>query len=244
MSDPVELFGPRALRLVEAEIPSLPPEVRAGMDRTWDRAVRAKPALFDGPAVACLGLEREEDTLLLRWARVSYRYRALRRVPGAPWLPTSVFVTVLQPTDEGTLVVGRPSGWTAEPGRWTLPGGGAEPPADGAELGVPGLRGHAARELFEETGIKVVPDDLNLFAVSRGRHGSIGVHFLAPRLPEQLVLDHHARLCEAEIAGGGEPELDRLATVGSEAETVALGRVFDYLPPLVARFTALEADSA
>lgn len=238
MSGLVEVFHTRTLRLVEGALPSLLPEERTEMDRRWDEAVQRQPAFFDGPTVASLGVEHEGDALVLHWARCSYRYRALRQVPGATWLPAPVFVTVLQPTPEGSLIVGRSADWTAVPGRWSFPGGSAEPPRVGAPFGEQGLREHAARELGEETGIEVLPDDLGLFAVSRGKHASIGVHFLAPQLPEGLVREHHARLREAEAARGREGELDVLSTVGSETEALALGCVADYLPPLVARYTS------
>jgi 8-oxo-dGTP pyrophosphatase MutT (NUDIX family) len=241
MSNPVEFFDGGALRLVEVEVPSLPSEVRAEMDRRWDRAVERQPTLFDGPAVASVGVEQRAETLVLRWARISYRYRALRQVPGAPWLPASVFVTVVQPTEDGRLLVARPSGWTAAAGRWTVPGGSAEPPVDSADLSVDGLRAHAARELAEEIGIDVALTDLNLFAVSRGEFGNIGLHFRAPPLPEALLRKHHAELVEAEAARGAEAELEELATVGTEAQALALGYVFDYLPPLVGRYAASAA---
>ncbi|PYC66743.1 hypothetical protein C7C46_30975 [Streptomyces tateyamensis] len=55
--------------------------------------------------------------LVLSWARVIYRYRALRRLKSCSWLPASVFVTVLQPVEDGGLIVGRNAGSTASPGR-------------------------------------------------------------------------------------------------------------------------------
>lgn len=102
------------------------------MNRIWDEAVARSPYLFDGPVVACTGLEWQEQELVLSWARATYRYRALRRIRGASgWLPSSLFVTILQPTDGGELAVGRGSVSTAAPGRWQLPGGSAEPPVKG-----------------------------------------------------------------------------------------------------------------
>lgn len=115
----VELLETRRLRLVEAAAPRIPPEEQAAMNRAWDEAVRANQALFDGPAVSCAGLERDDpDGLVITWARTTYRLHALRRVPGATvWLP-SLFVSVVQPSDDGRLLVVRMSPWTAAPGRW------------------------------------------------------------------------------------------------------------------------------
>ncbi|MFE0513510.1 hypothetical protein, partial [Streptomyces sp. NPDC058964] len=124
----VELFDAPRLGFVEGVAPRLSAVHRLAMNRLWDEAVRANPSLFDGPAVAGLGLEQgERGGLVLSWARTTYRYRTLRLVPGAPSV-SSVFVSVAQPAEDGRLLVGRMSPSTAAPGRLQLPGGSMEPP--------------------------------------------------------------------------------------------------------------------
>ncbi|MFD0260773.1 hypothetical protein ACFVH7_21215 [Kitasatospora indigofera] len=118
----VTFFDALALRLVRAPMPQVDHAARVAMDQFWERALSRRPALFDGPAVACLGIEQlQAGELCLTWARTSCRYRALRQVAGASWKPASMFVTVLQPVDGGGVIVGRSSGGTAHPGRWALP---------------------------------------------------------------------------------------------------------------------------
>ncbi|WP_229891858.1 NUDIX hydrolase [Streptomyces mashuensis] len=148
----VELFDVHRLRLVEGAVPVLSAELQAARDQAWEMAVTANPALFDGPVVGCAELRWEEpETLFLRWTAVTYRHYALRRVPGGRALP-SLFVNVIQPIDDGRVVVARMSPATAAPGRWQLPGGSAEPPRDGEVLDEGALSGQAARELAEELG--------------------------------------------------------------------------------------------
>lgn len=208
------------------------------MDRFWEESVARQPALFDGPAVACIAVEDAGAELVLSWARVTYRYRALRRLDTCSWLPASVFVTVLQPVEDGGLIIGRSSGSTASPGRWALPGGSAEPPGEGETLDLAALRRHAAQELVEEIGVVADPQDMAVWGVTRGEFGNVGVHFLAPPAPAALVLKHHEALAEAEVARGTGPELDQLAVVRTEQDVTGLGHYADFLPQVVTRYTA------
>ncbi|MFD3456687.1 NUDIX hydrolase [Streptomyces sp. NPDC058691] len=242
----VVLVEARRIRLVEVGAPALPPGERSAMDRAWDAAVEAAPALFDGPVAACVGLDRDgPDSLVLSWARTTYRRHVLRRFPGAPgWLP-SLFVAVLQPDEDGRLLIGRMAPWTAALGRLQLPGGSAEPPEDHEVLDLAALRRHAARELAEETGTVVPPGDLALWHVTRAANGTAGVLFLAPPRPEALLRECFAALVASDTARGQEPEFDRIAFVGSPADVAALGgRAVDYLGAVVRRFAGRAQEPA
>ncbi|MFJ5218384.1 NUDIX hydrolase [Streptomyces sp. NPDC088354] len=242
----VVLLEARRIRMVEVDTPALPPGLRSAMDRAWDAAVAAAPALFDGPVAACVGLDREgPDSLVLSWARTTYRRHVLRRFPGAAgWLP-SLFVAVMQPDEDGRLLIGRMAPWTAALRRRQLPGGSAEPPAADETLDLAALRRHAARELAEETGTVVPPGDLALWAVTRAANGTVGVLFLAPPRPEALLRERFAALVASETALGLEPEFDGIGFVGSPGDVVALGdRAVDYLAPVVRRWADREGEPA
>ncbi|MEU3353089.1 NUDIX domain-containing protein [Streptomyces sp. NPDC037389] len=234
----MKLFDVHRLHLTECAAPVLSAELEAARDRTWEMAVAANPALFDGPVVACAGLRWEEPgTLFLRWAAVTYRHYALRRVPGGGALP-SLFVNAIQPTDDGRVVVARMSPATAAPGRWQLPGGSVEPPRDGEVLDEGALSGKAARELAEEVGVEVKPDELRLWAASRGGNLSVGLTYLAPALPEAELSSRFTAVAAAERAAGREPELAEIAFVRSPHELVGLtGPHADYVEPVVRRYT-------
>ncbi|MEU0211611.1 NUDIX hydrolase [Streptomyces canus] len=231
MPDLLEAGG---LRLVEVAPPVVPADVRAAMDREWGEAVLANPALFDGPVAVCAGLSWEApDDLLVAWSRVTYRYFALRRVPGAT-APRSLFVSVVQPTDDGRVLVGRMSSSTVAPGRWQFPGGSVEPPTGDEPLDESGLRRHAAVELAEETGVDVPAADLTRCLVTHGEDGQVGVHYLAPPLPASLLRGSFTALVAAETARGRVSEFDRIALVGSPAELPDLsGPHVGYLDPVV-----------
>ncbi|MCO6005252.1 NUDIX domain-containing protein [Actinoallomurus purpureus] len=234
----VDLFAVHRLRLAEVEAPRLSPDDKPARDRVWGEALQANPCLFDGPAVACAGMEREgPHGFVLFWARVTYRHYALRRVPGnTSWLP-SLFVNVVQPTDDRRVLVGRMSSSTAAPGRWQLPGGSAEPAGGNGALDEAALRYHAARELAEEIGVGLGPEELRLWLVTRGENRSIGLVFLAPPRPETVLRERFEAVTAAERALGREPELDRIALVGSPVEVADLeGPHVDYLEPVVRRY--------
>ncbi|WP_229928984.1 NUDIX domain-containing protein [Kitasatospora xanthocidica] len=233
----VELLEPAGIRLVETPAPSLPASERAALDRVWAQAVRADPGLFDGPAVACTGLTPDgPDILVLHWAPVGYRLFALRLVPGATTRVSSLYVAVVQPADDGRILVGRSPDSATRPGRWCLPGGCAEPPPPGDPLDPCALRRHAARELNEETGVFTSPDELTRWLLVRGDHGNVGVLHLAPSRPAVELTARHAELYAAHRSLGTEPELDRIALVGSPAEAAALpGPQADHLAPVLRR---------
>ncbi|MBB4918055.1 NUDIX hydrolase [Streptosporangium saharense] len=242
----VDLFDVHRIRLEETEAPPLSPKDRQAVDQAWDEAVRANPALFDGPAVACVGTEWEgPHDLLLRWARVTYRHYALGRFPVlTAWSP-SLFVNVVQPTDDGRVLAVRMSPSTAAPGRWQLPGGSAEPPEPHRTLDEAALRRHAALELVEETGIDVRPEDLRLWVVTRGEDRSVGLMFLAPPKPERVIRERFEAMTAAEQAQDRLPELDQTALVSSPADLSLLaGPHVDYLEPIVHRSTRLLKDGA
>ncbi|MFI0715085.1 NUDIX domain-containing protein [Streptomyces inhibens] len=186
------------------------------------------------------------STSLLPKRRLTSRYRrtgphrhyALRRVPGnTVWLP-SLFVNVIQPTDDGCVMVARMSPSTAAPGRWQLPGGSVEPPGEGEMLDEGVLRRNAARELLEETGLHAAPEDLSLWGVTRGKNRSIGLVYLAPPRPVAVVRERFAAATAAERAKGCDPELDLFTLVRVPDHLAALdGPHADYLEPVVRRYT-------
>ncbi|MFF6873064.1 MULTISPECIES: NUDIX domain-containing protein [unclassified Streptomyces] len=234
---PVEFLDVRALTFVEEPTPVLSPGEEGEVDRLWEETTARSPATFDGPLVACLGVDRPgPGELVVRWAPMPYRYRALRRIRPPARVPGSVFVTVLVPTEDG-LLVGRGSPDTAAPGRWSLPGGAVEPPPAGTPLDVAELRRHAVRELVEETGVRVGEEEPRLWALTRsGRFGGLGFHFLCPSTSSALVRRLHAGLSAVQAGDGTGPELDEIACVSSAAEAGRLGATADYLPQVLDRY--------
>ncbi|MGW4223376.1 NUDIX domain-containing protein [Streptomyces bauhiniae] len=232
-----ELWDVSRLRFEETAPPALTAAQRTTMDHRWAAAVRANPTLFDGPVAALAGFQHDDtDGLLVSWTRLTYRYRALRGLPDAPAV-AALFVAVLQPCDDGRLLVGRMSLTTSAPGQWQPPGGTLEPPSDGAALDLDLLRAHAARELAEETGSDTPADALVPGPVVLGSRGSLGFLFTAPPRPARELRERHAELARAEIASGADPEFDRVELIGSLSELRSLpGPLTSYLELAAGRF--------
>lgn len=53
-------------------------------------------------------------------------------------------------------------------------------------------RRHAVRELAEEVGLDTAPEDLALWAATRGTHQSVGLAFLAPSQPASVLRQRFA----------------------------------------------------
>ncbi|MGW6388947.1 NUDIX hydrolase [Streptomyces sp. NPDC055103] len=234
---PVEFLDAQQIDFVEHPPPALSPQERGEVDRLWANTKAHNPTTFDGPLVASLGIDLPgPGPLVVRWARTTYRHRALRQLRPAEEVPGSVFVTVLLPTEDG-LAVGRGSSTTAAPGHWSLPGGSAEPPAARRPLDMASLRRDAARELAEELGVRVAAEELRLWGLTRGtRFGSLGFHFLAPPVPSALVRRRHADLTVWETERGDVSELDKISFVPSAEQAACLGPGADYLHQVLARY--------
>ncbi|MFE0349371.1 NUDIX hydrolase [Streptomyces griseoluteus] len=232
-----ELWDVSRLRFEETDPPALTAAQRARMDHRWAAAVTANPTLFDGPVVALAGFERDgAGGLSVSWTRLTYRYRVLRGLPDAPAV-AALFVAVLQPCDDGRLLVGRMSSTTSAPGRWQPPGGTLEPPGEGAALDLDVFRLHVARELAEETGSDTAADALVPGPVVLDDRGSLGFLFVAPPRPACELRERYAQLARDEIASGVDPEFDRVVLIGSSSELRALpGPLASYLELAAGRF--------
>ncbi|MFD9483628.1 NUDIX domain-containing protein [Streptomyces sp. NPDC059991] len=236
----MEFLDVQELHFVETGAPTLRPEEQQAMDEGWAKAVQANPSLFDGPVVVCAGLDwKNPHSLVLTWYRAMYRLYVLRLHPTYAVSAPSVFVTVAQPTDDGRLLVGRMGASTVSAGRWQLPGGTIEPPAGHDALDTRALAGHAARELSEEVGIDVPQQGLELWAVTRGNWGNIGIHYRAPSQAADLLQHAYASLAATEAAHGRTPELDQIAFISAQGDTESLGGpTADFLPGLAALHAA------
>ncbi|MGH1553366.1 NUDIX hydrolase [Streptomyces sp. L7] len=228
------------LRLVESAAPRLTPEERLAMNRAWDDLVRVNLELLRR---AGRGVRGSGTGGPVRPGRVLGQndvptFRPCDASPATPRRCRPSSPPVLQPADDGRLLVGRMSNSTAAPDV----GNCRADPSNSSGRGRPpdsprALRRHAARELAEEAGIDTPPEDLTYWNVTRAGNGSIGVLFRAPSLPEARLRERFEEVVAAETAQGREPELNRIALIASTAQLPDLaGPHADYLEPIVRRY--------
>jgi hypothetical protein len=89
--------------------------------------------------------------------------------------------------------------------------------------------------LAEEIGVRVTPDDLTLWTITRGEHGNIGVHYQVPPLPAEILLKQFEALTQSETANGRAPELERIVAVDRADAEGLEGPHADYLGTLLAQ---------
>ncbi|NNH76046.1 NUDIX hydrolase [Nocardia uniformis] len=196
--------------------------------RCWSERQQGNPHLFNGPIVVARDVSwTAEHQCRIDWSTGTYaqylwRHAAdvsRRRRPYA----RVVFASMLARTGEGDLVLGRMAGHTATPGRIQLPGGNVEPPGHERDLTAATVRGHALRELHEETGLTPQYHPPRLWGVTVGSAGDVGVLFEVRVAGRATVGDTFTRHCMAAETTRETPEFDSLITVAAAGD----GRVDD-----------------
>ncbi|MCP2313906.1 NUDIX hydrolase [Kitasatospora paracochleata] len=210
---------------------------------TWQSALAANPNLFDGPIVAARSLSWDGATCRVDWSAGTYSQYLWRRASGPAVgrrFARALFASVLPVTTDGRVVLGRMGAATSTPGRVQLPGGNVDVPPSGALLTEAAVRAEAVRELAEETGLALRPDEVTLWAVKTGGdHGDIGIIFGAPPRDatelRAIFTRHHRQLTLA----GGHPEFVSLLAAShhppqnDDPPSNNLRPYVDYVPELL-----------
>lgn len=140
-------------------------------------AARSNRALYDGPVVEARGVTKVGDGWRIEWSETTYS-RYYWRFGGADYA-RGLHVSALILTTDGYLVVGEMNTHTVSAGRIQLPGGNFDPP-ERHERAITEMDGRAvlARELIEELGLSISPDELRLWSVLEGQdYGDVAVIF-------------------------------------------------------------------
>lgn len=191
----------------------------------WGSIQAERPWLFDGPIVAAIA-DPQPETFTVRWYPSTYSRYLARDVAGDDGgYDRALFASVIVRSSDGLVLFGAMAGTTSSPGRLQLPGGNVELAPDGS-LNEPGIRAEAARELREETGIAIKPDDLRLHRVSVGdAYGDVGFLY---RYDSQLTAS------QLLAAVDGEGEFSRFILADpANADATRDGHWVDYAEDLL-----------
>jgi 8-oxo-dGTP pyrophosphatase MutT (NUDIX family) len=202
----------------------LPPDVKREADRYWEDLRVAGHRFERGPVLRAMSLTTSDGAALVTAEWTDYAHLMASRAHRLPpeWDCQPVFGAALVETIDGRLVVGRMNPATASPGRWQLPGGGAEPAdADDGRLCVRRLVG---REVQEELGVGIThPAVARVEAVGAMLLAS-GAGGLALRVrlhwPFERLRTWFLEWSEAQRARGEVPEFTEIRGIPEDGELV------------------------
>lgn len=192
---------------------------RAEIEARWETAVAANPALFNGRVLLFDGLVVEGETLSATAVPVDYAtFSAFMAWGGPDPSLVNLFGAAAIVSADGDLLLGQMGAHTDDAGTVKLVGG--TPDMSDVTAGRVDLTGSIARELTEETGLTV-----DQAQASSGFHFFLDPPYAAViqvlRFSEPTAA--LVRRIDAHLAADPEPELCRVAVVGSRSDPVVLG---------------------
>ncbi|MBV9013161.1 MAG: hypothetical protein JO272_14130 [Pseudonocardiales bacterium] len=210
----------------------------------WRTALERNPSLFNGALVSPLGACVHDGVCTVRWHRSDFaHYLFSRQNPDRPVIGATgtLFVSIIVPTTDGELILGRMSQQTSAPSVIQLPGGGVSVGPDQTQISHSDLTAVAVQETSEELGITLDPAGLRTRGVIK-RHSppDIGVVFSTEPRARDSIQAAFAALRLRDLLAGIVSEFDELFAVSPRTDLRSLsGRgdhVIDYLPVVVGAF--------
>lgn len=232
MSD-VRLLGPiDSIRFEETSGECA--EVRSLLATWWEQYSRGKPALFNGPILACRACEPSSGgEIRIAWYETDYAHY-MQRVASNPIVTPAqaIFCSVALRSSSGGLLVGQMSRNTSSPRRLQLPGGNVMRGRSGT-LSPESCAEDACREFQEEVGIALQSSQLELWRIKvGGRFDDVGIIYLCDLcMPEREIREAFDAQVRAERRAGMSPEFEGLVFVDADFFVRATTYEWvDYLP--------------
>ncbi len=236
---PADFLPANEVALVRGEPIPVPDAQEAAVAASWRTALERNPSLFNGPLVSPLSACVSDGVCAVRWHHSDFAHylfsRQNRDLPSVAAVG-ALFVSVVVPTMDGGLVVGRMSRQTSAPGVIQLPGGGVSIDPDQTEISQRDLTATAIQEASEELGITLDPAGLRISGViQRQSPPDIGVVFSTEPRSWDAVQAAFAALRARELQAGVLPEFDELLAVSRGTDLTSTpaargGHIIDYLP--------------
>ena len=181
-------------------------EANAGrIAENWARRLAERPGLFDGPVLLACGVTLDDGACEARFFETTYARFIAFRDAGSPAGPVAnAFAAVVPRTRDGAVLLGEMGRHTANAGQIYFPCG--TPDRDDVRGERVDLAGSAARELHEETGLRVPEGAPEAWLLLRGE-GQLA--FLRPVAFPEAADALRARM-DAHRSREAEPELARI----------------------------------
>lgn len=241
---PAEFIPIQTVNLSQGESPVLSAAHEADIAARWRATLENNPDLFNGPIVCPVDAQVVDGACTIRWYHSDYAHYSYSRNSSASywnWAPVgSLFVSVVFPTHDGGLVVGRMAPHTSAPGVVQLPGGGVSISADRTEISQHDVMTTAIEEADEEMGLSLDAKELRICGLIERRHPpDIGIVVATPPVSWHEIERAFSARREQECRAGIRSEFETVTVVRRDAnlgQGVALGggTPIDYLPAVVA----------
>lgn len=238
---PADFLPASSVAFVRGEPIPVSDAQEAAVAAHWRTALERNPSLFNGGLVSPLDACVNDGVCTVRWHHSDFaHYLFSRQSPDRPAIGTigTLFVSIIVPTTDGELIVGRMSQQTSAPGVIQLPGGGVSVGPDQMQISHSDLTAAAVQEGSEELGITLDPAGLRTCGViKRNSPPDIGVVFSAEPRARDAIQAAFAALRLRDSLAGAVPEFDELLAVSPRTNLRSLSRrgdhVVDYLPVVV-----------
>ena len=132
----------------------------------WQEFSQSNPHFFNGELIACdRCVQMGNGEIQIDWFRTTYSHYLQRTATNPVLAPAkALYCSVAVTTDRNRLLIGRMNKKTSSPGRLQLPGGNISLEKLN-EITIEHCRLDASRELLEETGLFVEPNELRFWLV-------------------------------------------------------------------------------
>ncbi|WP_244965577.1 NUDIX hydrolase [Methylobacterium soli] len=171
----------------------------------WARRLAERPGLFDGPVLLACGLALDDGACEARFFETTYSRFIAFRDAGSPIGPVAnAFAAIVPRARDGAVLLGEMGLHTANAGQIYFPCG--TPDRDDVRGAQVDLAGSAARELREETGLRLPEGAPEAWMLLEGE-GQLA--FLRPVAFPEAAEALRARM-EAHRSREAEPELARI----------------------------------
>lgn len=203
---PIRLSKVKYIKFIEVEN-GLNVKERECINAFWKTYSKTKPYLFNGKILAIESVKFEKETAVLKWYQSTYAHYLMSKQRVSDVQNCCIlYCSIILETTNGNIVLGKMSSTTSTAGKILLPGGNVE--LENGILDNDICKQNAVRELKEEIGFELFPENLQLLAIkSQGKNGEVGLFFKSKQKYNEVTI----RSCfNKYVSNNKETELSKM----------------------------------